>query len=179
MNATLRAAIHLGDDHDVNLRNVQILFWRTTGQLFGNIEKLSSGQTDTTGINLINSKDLRWTSTSLLHRRAHQYATAKVHVFSDLVLCLGRMGDDPIRSWKNKIQWHSDTNFFSELNRIDVKPMDFEWQILPGSTKVGILKEIQKKMDELQCDPGDLKDKIIFMSMFNDIEWDARGNEEL
>ena len=40
MNATLRAAIDLGNDHDVNLRNVQNSSWRTAGQLFGDIEKV-------------------------------------------------------------------------------------------------------------------------------------------
>ena len=34
-------------------------------------------------------------------------------------------------------------------------------------------------MGELQCDPADFKDRIIFMSMFNDIVWNAKGNEEL
>ena len=34
-------------------------------------------------------------------------------------------------------------------------------------------------MGELQCDPADFKGRIIFMSMFNDIVWDAKGNEEL
>ena len=28
------------------------------------------------------------------------------------------------------------------------------------------------------CDPADFKDRIIFMSMFNDIVWDAKRNEE-
>ena len=105
MNATLRAGILLGND--VNLRNVQNSSWTTTGQIFGDMEKLISGQTETTGINLIDSKDLRWISTSLLHSRAHQSATAKVYVFSDSVLCLGRMGHDPNQSWKNKIKWYS------------------------------------------------------------------------
>ena len=76
MNATLRAAIHFGNDHDVNLRNVQNSSWRSTGQLFGDTEKLISGQTETSGINLIDAQDLRWISTSLLRSRAHQYATA-------------------------------------------------------------------------------------------------------
>ena len=31
----------------------------------------------------------------------------------------------------------------------------------PGFTTAGILKEIQKMMVELQCDPADFKDKII------------------
>ena len=52
MNATLRAAVHLGNDHDVDLRNVKNSSWRTTGQLFGDTEKLISGQTETAGISL-------------------------------------------------------------------------------------------------------------------------------
>ena len=88
MNATLKAAIHLGNDHDLNLRNVKNFSWRTTGQLLGDVEKLISGQTETTCINLIDSKDLWWISTSLLHSRTHQYATANSFVFSDSVLRL-------------------------------------------------------------------------------------------
>ena len=68
----------------------------------------------------------------------------------------------------------SETNFFSELNQIDGKPMKFEWKILPGIKTAAVLKEIQNKMGELQCDPAVFKDRIIFMSMLNDIEWDAR-----
>ena len=49
MNATLKAAIHLGNGHDVNLRNVKNYSWRSTGQLFGEVERLISGQTETTG----------------------------------------------------------------------------------------------------------------------------------
>ena len=112
------------------------------------------------GISLIDSKDSRWISTSLLHSRAYQHANAKVYVFSDSVPCSG----------KKQIQWYSETNYFSELNRIDGKPMEFEWKIFPGFTTAGLLEEIQKKMGELQCDPADFKDGIIFMSMFNDIE---------
>ena len=41
---------------------------------------------------VVDFHDLRWISTSLLHNRAHQYATAKVYVFSDSVLCPGKNG---------------------------------------------------------------------------------------
>ena len=178
MNATLKAAVHLGNDHDVNLRHEKNSFWRSTGQLFGETEKLISGQTETTGVSLIDSKDLRWISTSLLHSRAYQYANAKVYVFSDSVLCLVKMGHNPVESWKKQIQWHSETNNFSEQNRIDGKLMEFEWKIFPGLTTAGILNEIQKMMGVLQCIPADVKGRIIFMSIFNDFVWDAKGNEE-
>ena len=179
MNATLKAAVHLGNDHDVNLRHVKNSFWSSAGQLFGETEKLISGQRETDGISLINSEDLRWISTSVLHSRAYQYANAKVYVFSDSVLCLGKMGPNPVESWKNQIQWYSETNYFSELNRFDGKAMEFEWKIFPGFTTAGILNEIQKTTGELQCDPANFKGRNIFMSMFNDIVWEAKGNEKL
>ena len=34
-------------------------------------------------------------------------------------------------------------------------------------------------MEQLQCEPENFKDKIIFRSMFNDTVWDAKGNDEL
>ena len=37
----------------------------------------------------------------------------------------------------------------------------------------------RKMMGELQCDPANFKGRIIFMSMFNDIVWDAKGNEKI
>ena len=82
MNATLKAGSHFRNDHDVNLRHVKNSFWRSAGQpFFGETEKLISGLTETIGISLIDSEDLMWISTSLLHSRAYQCANAKVHVF--------------------------------------------------------------------------------------------------
>ena len=83
MNTTLKAAVHLGNDGDVNLRHVKNSFWSSGGQLFGETEKLISDPTETTGISL---------STSLLHSRPYQYANAKAYVLSDSVLCLGKNG---------------------------------------------------------------------------------------
>ena len=70
MNSTLRAAVHLGEDYDTNLRYAKIYLWKTTGQLFRETEMLISGQTETTGISLIKFQDLRCVSTRLLHSRA-------------------------------------------------------------------------------------------------------------
>ena len=81
------------------------------------------------------------------------------------------MGHNPVESWKNQIQWYSETNYFSELKQIDGKPIEFKWNIF-------ILNKIHKMIGELQCVPADFKGRIICMSMFNDIEWEARGNEE-
>ena len=136
MDTTLRAAVHLGKDYDTNLKSVKNYLWTTTGELSRETEKLVSGHRENTGISLINFQDLRWMSTSLLHSRADQYSTANVYVFSDSVLCLGKMGDDPDESWKKQIHWYSDNNHFKEMNRIDGQPMQFEWKTFPGFTSV-------------------------------------------
>ena len=146
MNTTLRAAVHLGKYYDMNLRFVKNYLWKTTGQFFRETEKLISGHSETAGISVIDFQDLRWMSTSLLHSRAYQCSTAKVYVFSDSVLCLGKMGDNLVESWKKQIQWYPDHNYFSELNRIDGQPMEFAWKIFPGFTTVGILNKIQQMM---------------------------------
>ena len=88
----------------MKLRNVKNSFWRSTGQFFGETEKLISGQTETTGISRIDFEDLRWISISLLHSRAYQHANAKIYVFSDSVLCFGKVGHNPVESWKKQIK---------------------------------------------------------------------------
>ena len=59
------------------------------------------------------------------------------------------------------------------------KPMEFEWKNFPGFTTMGILNQIQQMMGELQCEPENFTGNIIFISMFNDIVWDTKGNDEL
>ena len=103
---------------------------------------------------------------------------AEAYVFSDSVLCLGKMGDDPVESWKSKIQWYSDNNYFKDLNRMDGQPLELEWKIFAGFTTLGILNQIQQMTGELQCEPENFTGRIIFMSMFNDIAWDSIGNDE-
>ena len=96
---------------------------------------------------------------------AYQITNAKAYVFSDSVLCVGTMGDDPIATWKSKIKWYSENNHFKDMNRIDGMPTEFERKIF------------QSLMRDLQCEPENFKGRIIFMSMYNDIEWKAKGNK--
>ena len=47
--------------------------------------------------------------------------------------------------------------------------MEFEWKIFPGFTTHGLLEEIQKFMEDRQCEPEQFDGRIIFMSKFKDI----------
>ena len=77
----------------------------------------------------------------------------QAYVFSDSVLCVGKMGDDPNANWKSKIKWYSENNHFKDMNRIDSMPTEFEWKTFPGITTLGLLKKIQSLVRDLQCEP--------------------------
>ena len=98
------------------------------------------------------------------------------HVFADTVRCVGKMRDDPTATWKDKIKLYSENNYFKDMNRIDGMPTEFEW--FPGITTLGLLEKIQSLMRDLQCEPEHFKGRIIFMSMYNDMTWQEKGNKE-
>ena len=109
MNTTLRAAVHLGIDCDTNLHYAKNHLWDSLGQLFCEIKRLISEQSE------------------------------KVHIFSDSVLCVGEMGGDPNAAWKNKLKWYSPNNHLKELNRIDGMQMVFRVVLKFRSTLASFL----------------------------------------
>ena len=135
------------------------------------LEKLISEQAETTGVSTTIFKELTWVSTSLLCSRAYWITNAKTYVFSDSVLCVGKMGEDPIATWRAKLNGIRTTITFKHMNRIDGMPTEFEWKTFPGIITLGILEKIQSLMRDLQCKPEHVKELIIFMSMYNDIVW--------
>ena len=69
---------------------------------------------------------------------------------------------------------------YRELDRIDGEPVVFEWKIFPRHTSLKLLSEAQIMMEkELNVLPKDFKDRIIFMSMYNDIDGSPKDNEEI
>ena len=52
---------------------------------------------------------------------------------------------------------------------LDGEPIEFEWKILPRFTTLTILKEIQLDLERKNTEPDNFKDRLIFMSVFNDI----------
>ena len=52
--------------------------------------------------------------------------------------------------------------------------------MFPGHTTRGMLREVQKMMEEeLRIKPKDFKDRIVFMSMSNEIDRNRQGNDEV
>ena len=63
---------------------------------------------------------------------------------------------------------------------LDGEPFVFEWEIFPGHTTTQLLEKSQNLMeDELQIQPQNVEDRILFMSMYSDIDWTAKDNRSL
>ena len=124
---------------------------RTVKQLFDGTRKLVREKTEIRGISLIYWHENSRKRTTLLTDQAVRLSTAKAYVFSDSVLCMGRISESPVSAWKEKVDRFMNSSHCRELDRIDGEPMEFEWKTFP-STTLGILGEIQKMMTEIQCE---------------------------
>ena len=54
-------------------------------------------------------------------------------VFSDSVLSMGGINQDPVRAWSEKVNLFMELRPFREMDRIDGEPMEFEWKIFQDS----------------------------------------------
>ena len=60
---------------------------------------------------------------------------AKVYVFSDSVLCFGKVNQNPTTNtaWEQQLDWFKDSSQYRTLDTIDGEPMEFEWNISQDS----------------------------------------------
>ena len=109
---------------------------------------------------------------SLLH--------TKVYVFSDSVLCLGKVNENPQSdtAWEEKLTWFKSSPEYRALDKIDGEPMEFEWNIFPGFTTLQLSHKVQELLLRLSVTAEKFTGRIIFMSMFNDISWGSKDNKK-
>ena len=67
---------------------------------------------------------------------------------------------------------------FSELQGLGGDPSEFEWKKFPGAKALDILHKIQADLQGKNITPEKFSDRIMFMSMFKDIELEGKDNED-
>ena len=66
----------------------------------------------------------------------------------------------------------------TETDGINGEPTEFEWNIFPGFTTLQLCGKVTDLLSRLGETPETFTGRILFMSMFNDISRDGKGNEE-
>ena len=125
-----------------------------------------------------NWEDSSWKYLSLV---GDEEITSLLHTkFSDSVLCLGKMNENPQSNyeWEDRLTWFKNSPEYRALDNIDVEPMEFEWKIFSRFTILQLVREVQELLSRLSVQPENFTGWIIFMSMFNDISWGSKDNEK-
>ena len=137
MSSTLQASVFMGKNHSENLHSIKNTEDLTMKQMFDISEKLVSEQDEIYGLNTINWEDSSWKHSSLVSdEEVISLSHAKVYVFSDSVLCFGKMNENPQSNiaWEDRLTWFKSSPEYRALDRIDGEPMEFEWNIFQGFT---------------------------------------------
>ena len=107
-------------------------------QMFDTSSKLVSEQDEIYGVKTIDWENYSWKYLSLIgDGQIISLQRTKVHVFSDSVLCLGKIHEKPQSNaaWEQRLKWFKTSQEYRNLDRIDGEPMEFEWNISQDSIR--------------------------------------------
>ena len=131
----------------------------TLKQMFDISEKLIAEHSDEIyGVNTINWSDSSWKHLSLIgDEEVVSLSHAKVYVFSDSVLCFGKMNQNPTSNtvWERQLDWFKDSSQYRTLDSIDGEPMEFEWNMFPGFTTLQLCIKVQEFLSKMSVEPED------------------------
>ena len=104
----------------------------------------------------------------------------KVYVFSDSVLCLGRILQHPDsnEAWENRVTGIQSGKSYRDYDAINGESTEFEWNMFPGFTTLQLCGKINDLLSDLGKTPETFTGRILFMSMFKDISCDRKGNKD-
>ena len=110
VSSTLEASVSMGKNYSENLHSI-----KNTGkdltmkQMFDISEKMIAEQSDEIyGVNTTSWDDSSWKQLSLIgDEQVISLQHSKVYVFSDSVLCLGKISENPLSNiiWEDKLTW--------------------------------------------------------------------------
>ena len=181
MATTLIAATFMGKNFStiqnfiMNSRDLTLKqMFDVTAKLVGDHEKINNSDN-------IHWRKNSWTRLSLIgDETVISLQSTKVYVFSDSVLCLGRILQHPDshEAWKKRIEGVITEKSYRDYDGINGEPTEFEWNIFPGFTTLQLCGKVNDLLSDLGETPETVTGRILFMSMFNDISCDRKGNKE-
>ena len=181
MAVTLESAVFMEKSYLDNCHSITNTKDLTLKQMFDISARLVSEQDEISGMETIGWENHSWKYMSLIgDERVGNLQRTKVYVFSDSVLCLGKIFKNPQSNdaWEERLEWFKTSQEYRNLDRIDGEPRDFEWNIFPGFKTLQLNEEVKRLLLRLGETPENFTRRIIFMSIFNDISCGSKDNEK-
>ena len=157
MSNVTRAVIHLGHIYTENMAVSRNMFVKEIKILFSITRRLVSvNSKEILNVRVIDSKDPSWIKTKISHPQVIQWTKAKVHVHFDSVLCLGKI--------------------FALAEAAEI------WKGVSNQQIYGIdgasIEYFIKKDWSRNIAPEKFGGRIIFVSLFNDVDWNKKNKED-
>ena len=181
MAVTKESAVFMGKNFQNNQNSIVNTADLTLKQMFDISAKLVAEQDEISGLETIGWEKYSWKYLSLIgDERIINLQRMKVYVFSDSVLCLGKIHQNPEsnEAWKKRIEWITSFQSYRDFDGISGEPTEFEWNILPGFDTLQLYGKVKDLLSRLGETLETFTGRILFMSMFNDISCGTKDNEE-
>ena len=175
---TMESAVFMGKNFQNNQNSIVNTTDLTLKQMFDISAKLVTEQDDISGLETFGWEKHSWKYVSLVgDETIINLQRAKVYVFSDSVLCLGRVHQHPEsnKAWKKRIEWITTDKSYRDYDGISGEPTEFEWNIFQGFTTLQLYGKVTDLLSRLGETPETFTGRILSMSMFNDISCDRKG----
>ena len=179
MVVTMNAATFMGKNFQDNQNSIMNTSDLTLKKMFDISAKLVGEQDEIFNVDKIYWRNHPWKQLSLIgDETVINLQRAKVHVFSDSVLCLGRVHQHPKsnEAWKDRTGWITTSQSYRDYDGISGEPTEFEWNIFPGFATLQLYGKVTDLLSRLGETPETFTGRILFMSMFNDISCGTKDN---
>ena len=180
MAATMNAATFMGKNFSTIRNFIMNSEDLTLKQMFEITAKLVSGKMRSMVWTEFIGKN-SWRQLSLIgDETVINLQSTTVYVFSDSVLCLGRIHQHPEsnEAWKKRIEGITTDKSYRDYDGINGEHTEFEWNIFPGFTTLQLCGKISDLLSSMGQTPETFTGRILFMSMFNDISCDRKDNKD-
>ena len=152
MAATMNAATFMGKSFSTIQNFIMNSEYLTLKQMFDVTAQLVNDQEEIHGMDKIHWEKNSWKRLSLIGgETVINLQSTKVYVFSDSVLCLGRILQHPDsnEAWKNRIAGVKAEKSYRDYDGINGEPTEFEWNIFPGFTTLQLCGKINDLLSDL------------------------------
>ena len=146
MSATMESALFMGKNYLNNCQSIANTTDLTLKQMFDMSTRLVSEQDEISGLETIGWENHSWKYQSLIgEERIINLQRTKVYVFSDSVLCLGKINENPQSNsaWGQRLGWIKSSPEYRNFDRIDGEPMELEWNIFRGFNTLQLNDEVK------------------------------------
>ena len=181
MATTLNAATFMGKNFSTTQSVVKNHESLTLKQMFDVTAQIVNNEEEISCLDKILYGKNSWTQLSLINDPVIiSLQSTKVYVFSDSVLCLGKVLQHPEcnEAWKNSVAGVRAERNYRDFEDGKGESTEFEWNIFPGFTTLELCDKNQRSSELYEQTPEAFTRRILFMSMFNDIFCDRYENKD-